>query len=51
MDKALDSIGKDVAWIGSELEHRQLTIEKTFLAMADENGICIVIEKEGKIKS
>lgn len=50
MDKALESIGKDAAWVSSELEHRQLTIEKTFLAMADESGISIIIEKEGKLK-
>lgn len=51
MDKALDSIGKDVAWLNSELKRRQLTVERTFLLMADENEICIAIEKEGKHKS
>lgn len=50
MDKALDSIGKDAAWLNSELKCRQLTVERTFLLMADENGICIAIEKEGKHK-
>lgn len=48
MDKALDSIGKDVEWLEGELRSKNMTVGKTFLAMADKSGISVLIKKEEK---
>lgn len=47
MEKALESIGRNVEWLKKELKKRNLSIDKTFLAMATNNGVCVAIEKKG----
>lgn len=48
MEKALESIGKDSKWLIQELKKKNTAVGKIFIAMADKNGISVIIEKEGK---
>lgn len=47
MEKALESIGRDGEWLKKELKKQNLSVDKTFLAMATDSEVCVAIEKKG----
>lgn len=47
MEKALESIKKDLEWLKKELKKQNLSVDKTFLAMATNSAVCVAIEKKG----
>lgn len=50
MEKALGSIGRDVKWLEKELKRKNMTVNRTFLAMADSSGVSVLIKKEEKCR-
>lgn len=50
MEKALGSIGRDVKWLEKELKRKNMTVNRTFLAMADSSGVSVLIKKEEKYR-
>ncbi|MGN0592580.1 MAG: DUF421 domain-containing protein [Ruminococcus sp.] len=46
LDKALHALGRDVSWLSKQLEAQGLSPDRTFLAMATAQTLCVAVAKE-----